>query len=126
MRPFVIIYMDLEHSLNFLLGMAQPATNAQPDPVRDILGLVGPLLCIVVVFYFMAIRPQKKRERAHAELLKSVKRGDKIATNGGIIGFVTSVSEKTVTIRSVDSKLEISKAAVAEITERGAADSKES
>jgi preprotein translocase subunit YajC len=117
--------MDLEHSLNFLLGMAQPATNAQPDPVRDILGMVGPLICIVVAFYFLAIRPQKKRERALTELLKSVKRGDKIATSSGIIGFVTNVGEKTVTIRTGDAKIEITKAAVAEITERGTGDSKE-
>jgi len=119
--------MDIESNLNFLLALGTPPSpNTQPDPVRDILGLIGPLICIVVVFYFMAVRPQKKREREHRELLKSVKRGDKILTSGGVIGFVTSVSEKTVTIRSVDSKLEINKTAVAEISERGAADAKES
>ena len=58
-------------------------------------------------------------------MLKSVKLGDKVATSGGIVGTIISVREKNVTLRSADAKLEITKAAIAEITERGG-ESKES
>jgi len=52
-------------------------------------------------------------------LLKSVKTGDKVTTSSGIVGTIISVREKTVNLRSADAKLEITKSAIAEITERG-------
>lgn len=77
-----------------------------------------PLVLLVVVFYFVLIRPQQKRTKEHQRLLKTVKPGDKIVTSGGVLGVVITVKEKTVTIRSADAKLEITKSAIAEITER--------
>lgn len=84
-----------------------------------------PLVLLVVVFYFALIRPQQKRAKQHAELLKAVKPGDKVITSGGLVGVVISVKEKTVSIRSADAKLEITKSAIAEIVERSG-DEKES
>ncbi len=84
-----------------------------------------PLVLLVVVFYFALIRPQQKRAKQHAELLKAVKPGDKVITSGGLVGVVISVKEMTVAIRSADAKLEITKSAIAEIVERSG-ESKES
>lgn len=50
-----------------------------------------PLILIFVVFYFLLIRPQHKRMKAHQEMLKNIKRGDKIVTNGGIVGTVEKI-----------------------------------
>ena len=72
-----------------------------------------------VAMYFALIRPQQKKAKEHAALLKAVRPGDKIITSGGIIGVVTSVKEKSLSIRSSDAKMEVTKAAIAEITERG-------
>ena len=102
-----------------LLAMAPPP-GTQPDPKGEMIKLVGMLGLMAVMFYFVAMRPQQKRAKELAALLKSVKAGDKISTSSGILGVVLSVREKTVTIRSADAKLEITKAAIAEITERGA------
>jgi preprotein translocase subunit YajC len=77
-----------------------------------------PLLLLIVVFYFILIRPQQKRAKQQTELLKSVRPGDKILTNGGILGVVVTVKEKSVSIRSADSKMEITKSAITEIVER--------
>lgn len=77
-----------------------------------------PLVLLVVVFYFALIRPQQKKQKQQAELLKAVRSGDKILTNSGIIAIVVTVKEKSLTVRSADSKFEITKSAVAEITER--------
>jgi len=78
-----------------------------------------PLVLLMVVFYFVLIRPQQKKAKQHAEMLKTVKAGDKVVTSGGVIGVVITVKEKGgVTIRSADAKLEITRSAIAEITER--------
>jgi preprotein translocase subunit YajC len=71
-----------------------------------------------VVFYFVLIRPQQKKAKEHQNLMQSIKPGDKVVTSSGIIGKVLTVREKTVTIRSEDTKLEITKSAVADIVER--------
>lgn len=107
----------MEMNLGNLLLAQAPAT--QPDPKGEMIKLVGMLALMAVMFYFVAMRPQQKRAKEHAALLKAVKAGDKITTTSGILGVVLSVKEKTVTIRSADTKLEITKAAIAEITERG-------
>jgi preprotein translocase subunit YajC len=77
-----------------------------------------PLALIVVVFYFALIRPQQKKAKEQAEMLKGVRPGDKIVTNGGIIATVVTVKDKSVSIRSADAKFEITKTAIAQITER--------
>jgi preprotein translocase subunit YajC len=77
-----------------------------------------PLVLLVVVFYFALIRPQQKRQKQQAELLKAVRSGDRIVTNSGIMATVITVKEKSLMIRSADAKFEITKSAVAEITER--------
>ena len=76
------------------------------------------LAVMVVVFYVLLIRPQQKKAKEHAELLKAVRAGDKIVTTGGIVGVVVSIKEKTLSIRSADAKFEITKSAISEITER--------
>ena len=107
-----------------MLAMGQPATpGTQPDPKGQALYTVGMLVIMVVMFYFVLIRPQSKKAKDHAEMLKTVKPGDKIVTSGGVVGVVVTVKEKTLSIRSADSKFEITKAAITEITERNGASS---
>ena len=103
-----------------ILAMGTPPTpsGTQPDPRNQMLTTVGMLVIMVVMFYFVLIRPQSKKAKDHAELLKSVKPGDRIVTSGGIVAVVVSVKEKTLSVRSADSKFEVTKAAVTEITER--------
>jgi len=77
-----------------------------------------PLLLMVFVFYFVFIRPQQRKAKEHDTLMKTLRSGDKIVTSSGIVGIVVSVKDKTLAIRSADTKLEILKSAVTEITER--------
>ena len=77
-----------------------------------------PLFLMVFVFYFVFIRPQQRKAKEHDTLMKTIRSGDKIVTTSGIVGIVVSVKEKTVAIRSADTKLEVLKSAVTEITER--------
>jgi preprotein translocase subunit YajC len=50
-----------------------------------------PFVLIFVIMYFLILRPQQKRAKAHAEMVKNVRRGDTVITNGGLIGRVTKV-----------------------------------
>lgn len=54
---------------------------------------VAPLVLIFGVFYFLLIRPQQKKQREHRDLLRTLKRGDRVLTAGGIIGQVTRVKD---------------------------------
>ena len=58
------------------------------DSVIQMLTLVGP---IVIILYFMVIRPQQKKAREQADLVKNIRRGDTVITTGGLIGKVTKV-----------------------------------
>ncbi len=98
------------------LALAPPAQPGQPAPPAWV--NMVPLALLVVVFYFALIRPQQKKAKDHANLLKAIRAGDKIITSGGLVAVVVTVKEKTLTVRSSDAKLEITKSAVAEITER--------
>ena len=108
--------MELNCTHTILALGAQPAKSGQQGPPAWTSFV--PLVLLIVVFYFILIRPQQKKAKDHAGLLKTLRPGDKIVTSGGVLGVVLTVKEKTVTIRSADAKLEITKSAVAEITER--------
>ena len=54
-----------------------------------------PLVLIFVVFYFLLIRPQQKKAKLHREMLGNLRRGDRIVTNGGLIGSITRVPNET-------------------------------
>lgn len=104
-------------SLNALIADAS-ATGTIPDPRGESLRITGMFAIMAVVMYFLMIRPQQKRTKQMAAMVKAIKSGDKILTSGGIIGVVVSVKDKTLSIRSADTKLEILKSAVSEVTEK--------
>jgi len=77
-----------------------------------------PILLIIGVFYVLLIRPQQKRQRELQETISQLKAGDRIVTNGGIIGVITNVRDTSFLIRSADkSILEISRSAIAGVEE---------
>lgn len=57
----------------------------------DLVGMVLPLAAIMVVFYFLLIRPQQRKVKEHQEMLKKISRGDTVITSGGLIGKVVKV-----------------------------------
>jgi preprotein translocase subunit YajC len=111
-------YMNFS-GLTFLLAAAAEATTqTAPNPVAQNLNFFLMMGVLGFVMWFMMIRPQQKRAKELAAMLKSLRAGDKIVTSSGIVGVVLSLKDKTVSIRSSDTKLEILKSAVAEVTER--------
>jgi len=79
----------------------------------------APMILLVIVFYFILIRPQQQRTKQQAKLIASLKSGDKVVTSSGIVGVVITVKDRTVSLRSMDAKMEVTKSSVTEILEGG-------
>ena len=72
------------------------------------------LLLIIVVFYFFMIRPQVKKQKEATNFRNALKKGDKVATTGGIYGKITDVKDRTVTVEIADNVIvKVDKTAVA-------------
>lgn len=100
-----------------LLTLAEAAPNTQQQPGLG--NMLVPFACIGVIFYFLIIRPQTKKQKEHETLVKSLKTGDKVVTSGGIHGLVSNVKDTTVIVKVADNvKLEIEKSAVSIVTKR--------
>ena len=94
---------------------AAPAAQ-QADPMTSLIFFGG----MILIFYFILIRPQSKRAKAHRELVGGLSKGDEVVTNGGILGKVTDVSEQYATVEIADNvQIKIQKAAVATVLPKG-------
>jgi preprotein translocase subunit YajC len=93
-------------------------SGAQPQQGSPF-GIFIPLALMLVILYFMMIRPQSQQRKRLAQLLETLKSGDKVVTTSGIVGVVVTVKDKTISIRSADAKMEMTKSSVVEILERG-------
>jgi preprotein translocase subunit YajC len=57
----------------------------------DMLVSLLPFIAIFVIMYFLILRPQQKRVKTHTEMVKNLRRGDTVITNGGVIGKISKV-----------------------------------
>ena len=75
-----------------------------------------PLIFIMIIMYFLMIRPQKKRQAEQKTLIASLKTGDRVVTNAGIHGLIVNVKETTVMVKVADNvKIEMEKSAIANV-----------
>ena len=77
-------------------GAAEAGEAAEVSPVVSLLFTFAPLILIFVVFWFMMIRPQRKKDKQVKEMLNNLKAGDRICTIGGIYGTITGIQDDTV------------------------------
>ncbi|MBD3245950.1 MAG: preprotein translocase subunit YajC [Candidatus Omnitrophica bacterium] len=78
-----------------------------------------PLIFIFAIFYFLLIRPQKKKQKEHQELVQKLAKNDEVVTAGGIHGTIVNVKEKTFILRvDEQSKIQIDKSAVAHVVKK--------
>lgn len=79
-------------------GDAAAAGEAQVSSVAALATTFLPLILIFVVFWFMLIRPQRKKDKQVKEMLNNLKAGDRICTIGGIYGTITGIKDDTITL----------------------------
>lgn len=82
------------------------------------IGTIAPLILMFVLFYFLLIRPQQKRQKAVRQMQSDLKKGDKIVTIGGLHGFVDSIDDNKAVIKCGDgSRLTYERSAIREVVE---------
>ena len=101
----------------WLLAQQQTASpTAQPNLLTSLL----PFAFMFVIFYFLLIRPQQKKQKDHQRLLSSLKTGDKVVTTSGIHGLIANVKETTVIVKVADNvKIEFDKSAIGGVAKSG-------
>lgn len=70
------------------------------------------------IFYFLIIRPQRRQQQRHKELLAALQKGDQVITSGGIVGEVLHLKENEITIRSGEAKLVVLRQNIANVVNR--------
>jgi len=98
------------------IAMASPAgANGQSGQTSP--GFtIGWMVFMVAIFYFVMIRPQRRREKERKAMVESVKSGVRVLLTSGIIGEIASVKEKTLIVRIAENtKIEVLKSAVSQV-----------
>ena len=87
-------------------AMAQTAPAAAAGGPESMMTSIGFMVLIFVVFYFLLIRPQTKRQKEHKSMVETLGKGDEILTSGGMIGKITELTDQYMTLQvaSVDGK----------------------
>jgi preprotein translocase subunit YajC len=89
--------------LGIAFAMAQnPAAGGAPGSPMEGLKAFFPLILMFVIFYFLLIRPQQKKQKEHKNLLANLKRGDEVVTVGGLMGRITALTDRVVTLEIAD------------------------
>lgn len=104
-------FSSLSALLGSTLGQAQ---QGSPNLFASLL----PLLLIVVVMYFLMIRPQQRKQKAHQAMVSALKNGDEVVTAGGMYGTVAGIDDKKNTVYlkvSGDVKVKVERFAISRV-----------
>ncbi len=105
--------------MDFLISNAYAQGTQQADPF----GFLLPMAIIVGAFYFLMIRPQQKKQKAHTALIAALEVGDEIMTSGGLLGRITGVSEHYVIVQVSDNtEIKMQKSSVSQVVPKGTFD----
>jgi preprotein translocase subunit YajC len=92
------------------------AQDAPAKPPGGMMQMLTPMILIMVIFYFILIRPQRKQAKALENLRSNLNIGDDVITSGGIHGQITGKSDRTVTVRVTDgTKIKFEKSAISQV-----------
>lgn len=98
-------------SIAFAMGTPQAGGEAAGD-MGSMLTQFLPLILMFVIFWFLLIRPQQKRAKAHKQMLAELKRGDHVVTSSGLIGRILEIDDEQVLLESGNSQLRVARAAI--------------
>ena len=102
----------MSFSMLAILAMAPPADGTQQPMWMTLF----PFVLIFLIFYFLLIRPQRKQQKAHEEMVKTVSRGDEIVTIGGIVGKVVHLADDRVTVKTGgETRIEIERSKIGRV-----------
>src|SRR3990167_3391411 len=96
-----------------------PSAQSQANPILSFM----PLVLMFIVFYFLLIRPQQKKQKETQMMIENVKKGDCVVTSGGLIGTVTSIQSDYLVLKLGDNdqtKVEVLKSAISGLRKKEA------
>jgi preprotein translocase subunit YajC len=92
------------------------AIAGSPEGQTSLMPMIIMWTAIIAIFYFLLIRPQKTAQKRHQELVKGLKKGDEVMTDGGIIGQVVHLKDDRLTIRTgPDTRIEVARVKIARV-----------
>ncbi|MCP5419089.1 MAG: preprotein translocase subunit YajC [Gammaproteobacteria bacterium] len=101
--------------------IADAMAQAAPQQGPGLAGLLFPI-ALIVIFYFLLIRPQTKRAKEHKQMMEALKKGDEVVTSGGVLGRIMEVGENFVNLEVAEGlQLKVQKQAVASLMPKGTA-----
>ncbi len=103
-------------------AMAQTTTAAGAASGGPAAALIQflPIIGLIVLFYFLMIRPQQRRVKQHQEMVQAVKRGDTVVLNSGVIGKVTKVEDAEVALEIAQGvNVKVVKSMISDVRTRG-------
>lgn len=104
--------MDLAHAADVAYAAGQPPGGGGSDAF----GFLFLLLGTFAIFYFLIIRPQQKERKKREEILATLKKGDRVATTGGLHGTIVGLNEQTVILKIADQvKVEVDRSAISRV-----------
>ena len=102
----------------FAMAPPQGAAGAAAPSGTDMLMQFFPLILMFVIFWFLLIRPQQKRAKAHKAMLAALKKGDYVMTSAGFVGCILEIDDEYVLIECGEAKLRMSRAAVGSLIDK--------
>lgn len=105
--------------MSFFVSAAHAQAQGAANP-QDQWFSMGFLVLLFAVFYFIAIRPQRKRQKEHAEMVGGLQKGDEVVTSSGILGKVVRIEDDYVSLKVADNvELKFQKVAVHAVLPKG-------
>ena len=100
---------------------AQTAAGAAPAPgPAEVMGGMLPFIVLFAVLYFMALRPQSKKQKEIQAMLAALVKGDEVVTQGGLLGRITALGDTIVTLQVADGvQLQLQRHAIVQVLPRG-------
>jgi preprotein translocase subunit YajC len=99
-------------------AQAGGSAPSAPDPLIGTLIQIGQFVPLLLILYFLLIRPQQQKQKQLDKMVKALKKGDKVLTSGGIYGVVVGVDDVKAVVRiAEDTKVEFAKSAIAQVLE---------
>ncbi|MXX67703.1 MAG: preprotein translocase subunit YajC [Gemmatimonadales bacterium] len=94
-----------------MLNLMAAPEGGTANPAATMMMMFG----FIAIFYFIFFRPQRKQQKEHQEMVKNLKRGDKVSTIGGIVGEIVHITNDIVTIKSGDTRVEVERSKIGKV-----------
>ncbi len=106
--------------MNPIFLMAPPPQNGGSGGGGSLILTLLPFILIFAIFYFLVIRPQSKRQKEMAQMISSLKQGDRVLTSGGMFGTIHSIKDDNVVVLKVADqvRVEVLKTSIQSVVQR--------